>query len=361
MKKVLFIAPHRPNRCPSQRFRFEQYLDYLLRNGYSYDFHYLLSKEDDHNFYSSSNYFKKSLIVMKSLLKRIKDVLNSSSYDIIFVQREAIMLGMSIFEFLFSNSRAKLIYDLDDSIWISDVSHANQNLSWLKKSSKTNSILKYSDMVFAGNKFLADYSSKYNNNVKIVPTTIDTNLYIKMNSYKANSKVCIGWSGSITTIRHFEWAVPILMKIKNKYMDNVYFKVIGDASYANYQLDVVGIPWQMENEINELSEIDIGIMPLPDDDWSKGKCGLKGLQYMALEIPTLMSPVGVNTEIINDGVNGFLPESELDWIEKISLLVENQQLRKVLGKNGRKTVIEKYSVNVWGEMYLHYFNELICS
>lgn len=118
-------------------------------------------------------------------------------------------------------------------------------------------------------------------------------------------------------------------------------------------LPVEFIHWNRETEIEDLSAIHIGIMPLPDDDWARGKCGFKGLQYMALGIPAVMSPVGVNSEIIIDGENGFLANSQQEWFSKICLLIEDASLRERLGKAGRKTIEEKYSYNAWKENYLH--------
>jgi glycosyltransferase involved in cell wall biosynthesis len=146
--------------------------------------------------------------------------------------------------------------------------------------------------------------------------------------------------------------------LKAKYGDRIKIKVIGDKSYNNHELNISGIGWSRETEIKELSEIDIGIMPLPNDEWAKGKCGLKGLQYMALNIATVMSPVGVNTDIIQDGVNGFLADVSEEWVEKISRLIEDSNLRKTLADNGRKTVLDKYSVKANALLYLKYFNEL---
>lgn len=150
-----------------------------------------------------------------------------------------------------------------------------------------------------------------------------------------SDKITIGWSGSITTIKHFEFALPVLRKLKEKYGDRLRFKVIGDASYTNEELGIKGIGWKREDEVKELSEFDIGVMPLPDDEWANGKCGLKGLQYMALEIPTIMSPVGVNTEIIKDGKNGFLASEINEWLEKTSRLIENSDLR-ILSEDARR-------------------------
>ncbi len=360
MPKLLFVIAHRPNRSPSQRFRFEQYFDFLNANGYSHEVSYLLNEADDKVFYSAGNFFKKIKIIMKSALQRFKDVKRANDFDIIFIQREAFMVGAAFFEKKFSKSKAKLIFDFDDSIWLLDTSNANKRWKWLKSETKTGKIISYSSMVFAGNRFLADYAKKFNSNVKIIPTTIDTKEYIR-NHYIDNSDkpICIGWSGSITTIKHFEYALPFLKKIKQKYGDRITIKVIGDKRYKNEELGIKGIDWKKEEEINELSAIDIGIMPLPDDLWANGKCGLKGLQYMALEIATIMSPVGVNKEIIQDGVNGFLATTEEEWINKISQLVESPQLRKKLSENGRKTVVDLYSVSSQQNNYLTTFNQLL--
>ena len=359
MPKILFIAAHRPNRSPSQRFRFEQYLSYFKQNGFDYDFSYLISESDDKIFYQPGNFFTKLYIFLKSVLKRWNDLLRASEYDIIFVQREAFMTGSTFFEKKFSRSKAKLVFDFDDAIWHLDISDANKKFDWLKNPGKTAKIISFSNAIIAGNQYLADYAKHHNNNIVIIPTTIDTDEYVKTPSANNNDKICIGWSGSITTIKHFEYAVSFLKKVKIKYGDRIEIKVIGDESYRNKELDIKGIAWNKKNELNELSSFDIGIMPLPDDEWAKGKCGLKGLQYMALEIPTIMSPVGVNSEIITDGENGFLADNEQEWLEKISRLIDSKELREKMGKKARKTVEDNYSVHSQKENYLHLFKKLL--
>ena len=357
MKKILFVAAHRPDRSPSQRFRFEQYLKFLEDNDYHCHQSFLIKEWHEKKFYNPGNLPHKTYIFLRSFAKRFSEFIRYYNYDIIFVQREAFMTGTIIFERLFKMTNAKLVFDFDDSIWLHDVSEANKKLGWLKSPEKTGKIIAISDLVFAGNEFLAEYARKFNSKVVIIPTTIDTNEY--KNIGNNNKSICIGWSGSMTTIKHFEHAVPFLSLIKKKYGDKVSFKVIGDNSYRNEELGITSIAWNKEDEIKELSTFDIGIMPLPNDEWAKGKCGLKGLQYMALEIPTIMSPVGVNTEIIQDGVNGFLATSVEEWVNKLSLLIESKELRTKIGKEGRKTVEEKYSVESQKENYLKYFNELI--
>ena len=357
MRKVLIITNHYPDRSPGQRFRFEQYLSYLRSNGLQVDVSFLLNEKDDKTFYSKANYAGKIRIAFKSLFIRIKDLMRASQYDVVFIFREAIFFGTPFFEKRFAR-KSKVVFDFDDSIWIPNVSAANRAFSILKNSAKTSCIIKVSDLIFAGNDYLANYARQFNNNVVIIPTTIDTEEY-KPSEKVPKDRVCIGWSGSITTIEHFETGLDAYIKIKRKYGDKIYFKVIGDSRYVNEELGIKGMPWKKDDELKELNEIDIGIMPLPDSEWAKGKCGLKGLQYMALGIPTIMSPVGVNSEIIKDGENGFLAFNDSEWVEKLSLLIDSFDLRKKIGAAGYRTVEDKYSVHANQDLYLNYFKGLI--
>jgi glycosyltransferase involved in cell wall biosynthesis len=358
MPNILFISAHRLNRSPSQRFRFEQYFSFLKENGFDYDFSYLISEKFDRVFYQPGNFHSKAWIFLASAWKRWVDVIRSKQYDIVFVQREAFMSGTAFFEKQFSKN-AKLVFDFDDAIWHLDISGANKKFGWLKNPGKTARIISMSDAVISGNQYLAKYAKQYNKNVIIIPTTIDTNEYIRVGVARQDETVVIGWSGSLTTIKHFEYAIPFLKQLKDKYGNRIVIKVIGDPSYRNSELEIKGLAWSRETELMELSSFDIGIMPLPDDEWANGKCGLKALQYMALEIPTVVSPVGMNTEIITDGVNGFLASTGNNWVEKISGLIENPALRAAIGRQARKTVIEKYSVNSQKEKYLACMRELL--
>jgi len=360
MPKILFIGAHRLNRSPSQRFRFEQYFSFFEKNGFECRLSPLLNEKEDAIFYSEGNFFNKVRIIARCFQKRKKDIQRAHEYDIIFIQREAFMTGTVYFEKQFKKTGKKIIFDFDDAIWIPNVSDGNKKYAWIKNPSKTTEIISLSNIVITGNDHLADYAKKFNNKVHIIPTTIDTNYHTRKDITTDNG-ICIGWTGSHTTIQHFEHSIPVLKKLKKRYGDKIYFKVIGDELYSNDELKIQGIKWSLQNEIEHLSEIDIGIMPLPDNEWTKGKCGLKGLQYMALEIPCVMSPVGVNCDIVSDGINGFLADKEDEWIEKISILIENPELRKTIGTEARKTVIEKYSVEANKEKYLNIFNTLSTS
>ena len=358
MPKILFIASHRKERAPGQRFRFEQYFPYLNKNGFDCELSYIVSEKDDSKIYKKGFYLYKFYFFIKSYFIRKKIFNNIDNYDLIFIFREALMTRSIFFEKAIYKQSKKIIFDFDDSIWLENVSDANKFFKWLKNPEKTKKIISFSNLIFSGNQYLRNYASSFNKNTVIIPTTIDTDLY--QNNYKKNNdKIIIGWSGSTTTIQHFEYALPYLKKIAVKYKNIVDFKVIGDGSYFNKDLKIYGLPWRKETEIKDLCSFDIGIMPLPDNEWAKGKCGLKGLQYMALGIPTIMSAVGVNNDIINDGENGFLAKNNIEFQTKLELLIKSKKLRLELGKNGKKTVQEKYSVNAWKSKYLEHFNNLI--
>lgn len=357
MKRILFVAQHRPNRNPSQRYRFEQYLDFLQAQGYSYDFSFLLNEKDDAAFYQSGNYLRKLIILIKSIFRRLRDLRRASEYDIIFVQREAVMLGTSFFERRFSKN-SRLVYDFDDAIWLPNVSEGNRPLSWLKRPEKTGEIIKASSRVLAGNAYLASYASQFNKDVHIFPTTIDLEVY-QSQPYpgKEKGKVCIGWTGSSTTLFEFIAFEKVLKQLVDKYQDQIYIKVIGQAAYTSDLIEVKSVAWSSETEVRELCELDIGIMPLHNSDWSRGKCACKGLQYMALGIPAVMSAIGVNQKIITSGENGFLCETEAEWLSALSSLIASAALRKQLGENGQQTVREKYAKKQWEDRFLKLFED----
>jgi glycosyltransferase involved in cell wall biosynthesis len=340
--RILFVAAHRPNRSPSQRFRFEQYITYLRDQGFRCDYSWIISEKDDSFLYKPGYRFRKFLFLVKSVFHRLGDLRKASSYDVIFLQREALVFRSVYFEKAFSR-KSRLIFDFDDAIWMLDISDANKSLSFLKNPEKTKKIIALSHSIVAGNLFLANYAKGISANVHLFPTTIDTGYHLP-GPDRTGETVCIGWTGSTTTLKHFRTALPALSEISKKYGSRIVFKIICDTPITSTNLPIETIFWSPEREVEDLHQFDIGIMPLPDDEWSKGKCGLKGLQYMAVSIPTVMSPVGVNTEIITDGVNGFLAGSQEEWVEKLSLLIDNAELRKNLGSAGRKTVETRYSV-----------------
>jgi glycosyltransferase involved in cell wall biosynthesis len=357
-KKLLFVALHRHGRSPSQRFRFEQFMPFLEKQGWQCDYAHLLDAEDDKIFYSPGTYAKKAAVVLKGFKQRIKDLKSANDYDIIFIQRETFIAGTTYFERKYAKSKAKIVYDFDDAIWMLDISDANRKLSFLKDPSKTKKIIALSDHILAGNQYLANYASQFNASVQIIPTVVDTD-YFKTSNNKPNSRVTIGWSGSQTTAKHFYEAQNWLPKIVAKYGDRIRVMAICERDLKMQGVNIEMVAWNREKEVSALDHIDIGIMPLPDDEWSKGKCGFKGIQYMSMSKACVMSPVGVNPEIVDHGKNAFLAANDQEWFEIVSELVENAELRKQIGAAGRATIEKRYSVNAVKNQLLSALNGLL--
>lgn len=360
MPKVLFIAAHRPDRSPSQRYRFEQFVPYWKEQGFEVEYAWLIDEKDDKLFYAPGRLAAKARIFLKSLKRRRAHVRMAKNFDIVVLQREAFMTGSTRFERAFAATGVPLVYDIDDAIWHMDVSDGNRKLRWLKDPGKTSKIIGLVDHVIAGNDFLAEHSRKYNASVEVIPTVVDTDRYLPV-PQRSTGPVVIGWTGSHTSMAHLYQVMPVLRAIHEKWGDRVRFRIISDRIFEADGLPVENIPWNSATEPEDLAGIDIGIMPLPQDMWSRGKCGFKGLQYMALGKAVVLGRVGVNTSIVHEGVNGLLANTHEEWIEKLGHLIADADLRQRLGHAARRTVEDHYSVRAWRQRYVDLFTELLQS
>ncbi len=357
--KVLFVAAHRPDRSPSQRYRFEQFAPYWAGHGVHVEYAWIIDEEDDKVFYSPGRILAKARIFKKSLKLRAEHVRRVRDFDVVVLQREALMTGSIRFERAFANSGVPMVYDFDDAIWHMDVSEANKKLKWLKDPGKVPKIIALAQHVIAGNDYLADYARKFNKRVEVIPTVIDTERYVpKPTVTRPDGTVVIGWTGSLTSVAHLQLALPMLRELQAEQGDRIIFRVISDRPLEADGLSIENLRWNGATEAADLAAIDIGIMPLPDNEWSRGKCGFKGLQYMGMGKAVVLSRVGVNSTIVQDGENGFLASSDAEWKEKLSKLIADADLRQRLGQAARRTVEEKYSVIAWRDRYLALFNEL---
>jgi len=342
--RLLAIVPSVYDTSPGQRYRIEQWEPLLRQRGVEITYEPFESEELHALLYKPGNLARKLSLVAKRISHRVSMMRSVKDYDVVYVFREAALLGPPFFERLIHRSGVPMVFDFDDAVFVSYRSPTNGYLSYLKMASKTKAICRMASHVMAGNPYLAEYAGRVNQNVTIVPTTIDTEKYTVSERRSESAIPTIGWTGSFSTVQHLDTVRPALEKLARKIPFRL--RVIGTPSYQLDGVEVEAMPWRSDTELEDLNKIDIGIMPLPDDAWSKGKCGLKALQFMALGIPTVCSPVGVNTEIIQDGQNGFIADGEDEWIEKLSLLVGSPELRRNLGMAGRATVESKYSANV---------------
>jgi glycosyltransferase involved in cell wall biosynthesis len=236
--------------------------------------------------------------------------------------------------------RVPYAFDFDDAIYLPAASEANRRLAWLKGAGKARRVAAGASLVVAGNSHLAGWARRHARRVTVIPTTVDTERY-QVRGRPVPDRVCVGWSGSPTTIVHLRLLEPVLARLQRE--EGIRIRVIGDASYRIDGVEVESLDWRAATELGDLGDIDIGVMPMPDDEWSRGKCGLKALQYMALGIPAVISPVGVNREIAGGGA-AILASTQDEWLTALRTLIGDAELRSRVGAAGRARVEERYSV-----------------
>ena len=355
--KIMFLFPYPLGESPSQRFRFEQYLSALEKSGVGYSTQSFWDLETWKILYAPGKKLKKGLGFMRGIGRRFKLLFTLHHFDYVFIHRECAPAGPPFFEWLISFLlRKKIIYDFDDAIWLPNTSEENRFAALLKWNIKVGFICHWSYKISCGNLYLCDYAYKYNRNIVLNPTTIDTeNLHNPAKFNRPDSKnVVIGWTGSHSTLKYLQLIEGVLTDLVNAY-PHVVFRVIADRPAVLRVPGMQFTKWNMQSEIEDLAQFDIGIMPLTDDIWARGKCGFKALQYMAMEIPTVISPVGVNTSIVEHGVDGFLAATADEWKSLLESLILQPELRTRIGKQGREKVLRNYSVRSNTDNFLSLF------
>jgi glycosyltransferase involved in cell wall biosynthesis len=287
------------------------------------------------------------------LLKRVKD------YELVYVYNEAAMVGPALIEKYLRAKGVPLVFDFDDAIFLRGKHPGTLNpyLRPLKFPGKTKRICRLASHVIAGNYYLAAYAAGFNPRVTVVPTTIDTEKYTPRPPASGAAPPVIGWSGSYSTVQHLDTVRRMLQRLART--ERFRLRVVGAEGYRLEGVDVEAVPWNAETETDDLSAMDIGIMPLPENEWTRGKCGLKALQYMALGRPAVCSPVGVNPTIIRDDRNGLLAATEDEWIAKLTRLLRSPALRERLGAAGRATVEAEYSASIHAPRVYELFKSVV--
>jgi glycosyltransferase involved in cell wall biosynthesis len=336
--RVLALVPYPIGRAPGQRYRIEQWAPLLREEGIDVSFSPFLSPRCMDVLYRRGHSVLKVLEIVRGYVKRAGDVVKLRSADVVFVYREAGLLGPPWIEQLLS-WRLPLVFDFDDAIYLADTSPANAWSRALKVRGKPKVICRIARHVTVGNEFLAEFASRYTPAVTVVPSTIDTGLY-RIRKRPENDRPVVGWTGSGTTLPYLEALGPALRRLRQR--RDFELRVIG----GQVQIDGVAVrcvPWNAETEVDDLRPLDVGVLPLPDTEWARGKCGMKALQYMALGVPPVVSPIGANTTIVRDGVNGFHARTDEEWADRLSILLDNAALRSRMSFWARRTVEESYS------------------
>ncbi len=326
--KIAFLVPGLEG--PSTRYRVLQYIPFLEKDGYTSEIY----------------------TIPKNYWDRLKLFRKMKNYDLLFLQKK--LLNHISFYILRKNSR-KLIYDFDDAVMFRDPN--NKNFFSAKRKNSFMRTVKKADFVIAGNGYLKNFSLKGNYNTFVIPTSIDMDRYKEKPAGISSESLVLGWIGSSSTLMYLERMKNVWDAIYDRFHD-ISLKIVADRFFNCDRIPVIKKQWTYEDEIVDLHTFDIGLMPLTDDPWSRGKCGFKLLQYMAVGIPAVCSPVGVNSEIVTDGLNGFLAGEEDEWLEKLGALIKDIQLRSEMGKLARETVKKRYSTEVNSKKIKELFDTL---
>ena len=343
---MLALSPI-PEEGAGCRFRVSQYIPYLRQAGFDVTVSPFYSREYFSFVYRPGNYLRKAAGFASLTRRRIKELSSMRNYDLVLLYREAIPIGPPFIERRIARLGIPIVYDFDDAIFLPAVSEANQAVSFLKNPKRVSEILSLSRRVTVGNEFLASYARRFNPNVTVIPTAVDTNRFVpRSDPVPADGrKLVVGWIGSPTTFRYLESIKDVLAAVSARHP--FILKVSGAGRPVDFPgVDVQVVPWSMADEVSLFNTCDIGVYPLSDDDWSRGKCGFKAIQCMACGVPVVAASVGVNREIIEDGVNSFLASNHSEWVAKLGLLLSDASLRARMAAAGRRTVEERYSLRV---------------
>lgn len=291
--------------------------------------------------------YKRHLIrgveTVKAFFKRVIDFRMVFEADVVAIEREFFPRFPPLFEFLIKALKGGYVLEFDDAIFLSP-GRARKYPSTLRMASK----------VITGNDYLRKYALAFNRNVSVIPTCVDTGEYSPREEQGKPGLPAIGWVGLPYNFGHLELVRAPLERIGGEKK--------GELHVLSGRDPHLGFPatfkkWSREGEAESIRGFDVGVMPLWDTPFARGKCGLKLIQYMAAGLPVVASPVGVNCEIVEEGVNGFLASGDDEWYEKLCILLEDRELRKKMGQKGRRKVEEKYSLDVWGDRLVNLYRK----
>ena len=340
---MLVLSPI-PEEGAGCRFRIAQFIPYLEAHGFEVTLSALFTPEFFRLVYRPGNYLRKAVSFASLSLKRLDTLRDASRFDLVFIYREVFPIGPALVERLLTlRGRPPVVFDFDDAIFLPSVSDANRLIGALKRPGKVATIIGRSRHVIAGNEYLAEYARRFNPAVTMIPTSVDTTRYAPGPARIPGREPVVGWIGSPTTAAYIKALLPVLQRVHARHPFTLRISGAGEP-LALAGVEVDNVPWSLAAEVQLFNGCDIGVYPLADDEWSKGKCGFKAIEFMSCGVPVVAAAVGVNREIIQDGVNGFLASTEQEWLEKLGRLLADPELRRRFGESGRRIVEERYSL-----------------
>lgn len=351
-RRVLFLTAY-PMEAASDRYRVYRLLPYLERAGLYCEVRPFATPAL-YRAIQSGDLIRQLSFTPLCSLRRFADLARLSHYDLVVINREAFPLFMPLVEKIILNIHPRVVFAFDDAI---HVGHREMN-GWknpamyrLKYGRRVEEVLRRCVHVVAGNEFLAEYARRVNARVSVIPTVVDLEHYSYQPPARGLETLTIGWVGSRSTSPYLLDLEEALRALAEKHPGRIRFRFVGDPkrrlNLPNYQ----SLPFRLDREIDDLRGMDIGIMPMPDNEWTRGKCSFKAIQYMALGIPTVVSPVGTAAQLVTDGVNGLWARNSQEWFTGLDRLVRDEELRMRLSQAGRGTIERGYSTEIWGPRF----------
>jgi glycosyltransferase involved in cell wall biosynthesis len=338
---VLFL-PKYERRAASTRFRVLQYLPYLENAGFSVDVQPLLS--DEYLAHRLDAGRSGTSEAVKGLFRRFLTLRHVSEYALVVICLEAMPYLPPWFEQALNRAGVPYVYDFDDAIFHQYDLHPNSLVRRLF-SGKMRRVIEGATVVIAGNEYLAEYAARFNPRVTIIPTVVDVDKFLPRSTPADRERVVIGWMGSPTTVSYVLERDRVWRAVTAGGRSTL--RLVGAPRAWLRNVDMESRSWREETEIADVADFDIGVMPLRDDPWSRGKCGFKLIEYLACGVAVVASPVGVNSQIVADGVTGFLCTTDAEWIHRLKQLTQDRALRRRMGEKGREVVRRHWSLQRW--------------
>ncbi|MBL6706669.1 MAG: glycosyltransferase family 4 protein [Planctomycetaceae bacterium] len=343
--RVLFLVQY-PRQAPSPRYRVYQLVPWLENAGLQCDVEPLIGESDYATARSSGKYLGKSRMLAAGLARRLSTLLRSRKYDLVYVLKGAFPYGPPVIEQLLRASNVPIIFDFDDAIHIHKKSVSHRFLDYLKSTRRVGQVAALANRVVVPNEYLANFAREFNPAVTVVPEAENTQRLVPRRPHKNGSPIVIGWVGSSSTAKYLTLIEDALRTICDRF-SNVTLRVIGGRFEAE-GIRTELVDWKFEREVQQFHDLDIGIMPLPLEEWSKGKSGCKLRQYMAAGVPGVGTAIGYNLELVDHGRTGFLATTQGEWIECLSKLIEDAELRNTIATAARLDVEQRFAINVIG-------------
>jgi glycosyltransferase involved in cell wall biosynthesis len=355
--RVLAICAF-PVEAAATRFRLKQFVDPLNERGIDLEIVPFLSSEQFNTLYRSGSLTPKAASMGVAVLKRVAQTLKVRRYHVLLVQREAMIFGPGLFEWLYQKlGDMPMVLDLDDATYVRYVSPTYGRMgNVLKSFGKTDNLIRRASVVTCGNRFIAEHATSIGTPAVIVPTVVNPDEYRPIEVRTESEIPTLGWIGTHSTFPFLEGLFPVFEKLAQKH--NLRLKIVGAGRDIPEirGLQLVNCDWNLSREVEDFRSLDIGLYPIrvtssANEEWIRGKSGFKAVQYMAVGIPFVMSPVGICEEMGEPGKTHFNANSEDDWYTCLNMLLSDKDMRLRMGSAGREHALANYSLEQHADIF----------